>query len=72
MQFIEMYENWKPVHNGQFSVQRASGPDDIILGCSVGHPSEVSLIIIQEIARITSLLTDCKWKISVLRYVNCI
>ncbi|CAL9114662.1 unnamed protein product [Musa textilis] len=60
MQFIEMYENWKPVHNGQFSVQRASGPDDIILGCSVGHPSEVSLIIIQEIVRITSLLTELK------------
>lgn len=58
LHFIQTYKNWEPVGGGQLPADRASGSEDIILGCSVGHPSEVILILIQEIARITSLVTE--------------
>ncbi|KMZ59450.1 hypothetical protein ZOSMA_68G00360, partial [Zostera marina] len=64
--FIQMYKNWKPVNNCQLTVdlstthitsENTSGLKDVSLGCSFGHPSEVILILVQEIARMTTLVT---------------
>ncbi|XP_042456540.1 BEACH domain-containing protein B isoform X2 [Zingiber officinale] len=60
LQFIQTYENWDPVHSGQTSAELVTEPEDIIIGCSAGHPSEVVLILIQEIVCITSLLAESK------------
>ncbi|XP_038988519.1 LOW QUALITY PROTEIN: BEACH domain-containing protein B-like [Phoenix dactylifera] len=58
LHFIQTYKNWEPVHGGQLPAEQASGSEEIILGCSTGHPSEVILILIQQIARISSLVTE--------------
>nr|XP_029116201.1 BEACH domain-containing protein B isoform X4 [Elaeis guineensis] len=58
LHFIQTYKNWEPVLGGQLPAERASGSEEIILGCSAGHPSEVILILIQEIARISSLVAE--------------
>lgn len=60
LQFMQTYENWDPVHNGQTPAELVTEPEDIIIGCSAGHPSEVVLILIQEIVCIASLLAECK------------
>ncbi|KAH0452153.1 hypothetical protein IEQ34_019452 [Dendrobium chrysotoxum] len=57
LHFIQAYENWEPENNGELSAELSSS-DDIIIGCSCGHPSEVILILVQEIARLTSLVSE--------------
>nr|CAD1832089.1 unnamed protein product [Ananas comosus var. bracteatus] len=58
LHFIQTYKNWEPLHNGLIQTAQASGSDDILVGCSGGHPPEVILILVQEIARITSLVSE--------------
>ncbi|KAJ0974642.1 hypothetical protein J5N97_016607 [Dioscorea zingiberensis] len=58
LHFIQMHKNWKPVDKDLIPAQQASESEDVVVGCSLGHPSEVILILVQELARITSLLTE--------------
>jgi len=60
MHFVKAFKDWEPGHIKQ-SVDQESLPDDTVLGCSTGHPSEVILILIQEISQITSSVTESKW-----------
>lgn len=57
LHFSQTYKNWDPVYDDQLAKEQAP-PEDIVIGCSYGHPSEVILILIQEIARITSFVTE--------------
>ncbi|KAJ3679372.1 hypothetical protein LUZ60_017383 [Juncus effusus] len=56
LHFIQTYNKWEPSNFGQLTERE--GNEDIITGCSFAHPSEVTLTLVQEIARITSLLSD--------------
>lgn len=58
MNFIRTYKNWEPVYNDLREEQASS--EAIVVGCSYGHPSDVTLILIQEIARITAVIIECK------------
>lgn len=60
MHFVKAFKDWEPGHIEQ-SVDHESLSDDTVLGCSTGHPSEVILILIQEISQITSSITESKW-----------
>lgn len=60
MHFIKAFKDWEPGHIEQ-SVDHESLSDDTVLGCCTGHPSEVILILIQEISQITSSITESKW-----------
>lgn len=74
-QFLVVYKNWEPVSQGQFS-EAASTPiqpqefiscsDNLVVGCSAGHPAEVISTLTQEIATLTSLITECKLYLYVL------
>ncbi|KAK3423455.1 hypothetical protein EUGRSUZ_F00430 [Eucalyptus grandis] len=66
-QFLTVYENWEPVNYGQFSEASVSSEplgeysshvDDIVSGCSIGHPAGVISIFIQEIAQLTTLINE--------------
>ncbi|KAG0531834.1 hypothetical protein BDA96_04G056200 [Sorghum bicolor] len=57
MHFIKAFKDWEPGHIEQ-SVDHESLSDDTVLGCFTGHPSEVILILIQEISQITSSITE--------------
>ncbi|KAL5705340.1 hypothetical protein ACHQM5_023655 [Ranunculus cassubicifolius] len=63
-QFLIVYNNWEPVHAGQlpesgsFAGEHPSGVNDIIVGCSAGHPAEVILVLTQEIADLTALVSE--------------
>ncbi|KAF9610456.1 hypothetical protein IFM89_022420 [Coptis chinensis] len=66
-QFLIVYKNWKPIHSGEvpeaglFAISPAehpSGFDDILVGCSAGHPAEIILVLTQEIVELTSLVSE--------------
>ncbi|XP_078166919.1 binding protein isoform X2 [Carex rostrata] len=57
LHFIQTYNNWEPRNHGILT-EREIGTEDSIAGCSFGHPSEVMLILVQELTRITSLVSD--------------
>ncbi|KAH7849592.1 hypothetical protein Vadar_020109 [Vaccinium darrowii] len=65
-QFLVIYKNWEPVYPGQlaevaFSAASAveyTHADDIVVGCSTGHPAEIILAFIQEVVHVTALITE--------------
>ncbi|XBI45636.1 hypothetical protein VPH35_110081 [Triticum aestivum] len=57
LHFIQAFKDWEPHHIDQ-SVDRRSVSDDTVIGCSGGHPSEVILILVQEISHLTSFVTE--------------
>ena len=60
LQFVETFRDWGP-HPIEQLVGQELGSDATIAGCSFGHPSEVILILIQEISLITSTIVESKW-----------
>ncbi|WCJ24773.1 hypothetical protein M5689_006707 [Euphorbia peplus] len=66
-QFLIVYKNWEPDNTGKWS-DSASGAlptvefplqlNDIVIGCSTGHPAEVILTLTEEITQLTTLVTD--------------
>ncbi|XP_068657011.1 BEACH domain-containing protein B [Aristolochia californica] len=67
MHFLHVYKNWQPVDfelasvggSSKFSGSSASlGIEDVIVGCSAGHPAEVIIFLIREITRITVLVAE--------------
>ncbi|XP_024315441.1 BEACH domain-containing protein B [Brachypodium distachyon] len=57
LQFVQTFRDWGPYHIEQL-VDQELGSDETVVGCSHGHPSEVILILIQEISLITSTITE--------------
>ena len=74
-QFLIVYKNWEPVDSGQFLDTASSAAptgeyssrfDDIVVGCSAGHPAEIILVLTEEVGQLTALVTECK-----LALINC-
>jgi len=63
-QFVIGYKDWEPVNSGilleSASVESLSTADDVVVGCSAGHPVEVIRVLTEEVTQLTSLVTDCK------------
>lgn len=59
LQFVETFRDWGPQPIEQLDDQEL-GSDKTVVGCSCGHPSEVILILIQEISLITSTIVESK------------
>ncbi|KAL6888469.1 hypothetical protein ACP4OV_009495 [Aristida adscensionis] len=57
LHFVKVFKDWEPDRCGQ-SLNPESVSGDTVLGCSTGHPSEVILILVQEIPQITSSITE--------------
>ncbi|KAG7971974.1 hypothetical protein I3843_07G161500 [Carya illinoinensis] len=66
-QFLVVYKNWEPVDYGQLSEVASTliepeefmpYSDDVVFGCSAGHPAEVISILTEEITVLTSLITE--------------
>lgn len=69
-QFLIVFKNWEPVSGHQLSeassttVQPAEDLlhyDDIVVGCSAGHPAELILTLTEEITQLTTFVTECKF-----------
>ncbi|XAR62071.1 hypothetical protein NMG60_11016666 [Bertholletia excelsa] len=64
--FLNMFKNWEPKNSGQFSEVASSAASpvdctdnrDIVVGCSVGHPAEVVVALIEEVKHTTALITE--------------
>lgn len=61
-QFVIAYKDWEPVNSGIFlesaSVQSLSSGDDVVVGCSAGHPVEVIRVLIEEVTQLNSLVSE--------------
>ncbi|XP_057974811.1 BEACH domain-containing protein B isoform X2 [Malania oleifera] len=66
-QFLVVFKNWEPAYSGQFpeaalstiaAVDHASHFDDIVFGCSAGHPAEIILALTEEVTKLIALVTD--------------
>ncbi|KAL8487834.1 hypothetical protein ACS0TY_024230 [Phlomoides rotata] len=65
-QFLTIFRNWKPFKLCKTSeetvivspVNSARNIGDAVVGCNFGHPSEVILILTEEVSQITRFLTD--------------
>lgn len=64
-----VYKNWEPVNTGQLpeaastmvpAIEYPLQFDDIVVGCSAGHPSELILTLTEEITQLTTMFSDCK------------
>ncbi|XP_058069394.1 BEACH domain-containing protein B isoform X3 [Magnolia sinica] len=66
MHFLRVYKKWEPEYTVQLaeaassSVDHASGSGDILVGCSVGHPAEIILVLTQEVQRMTAVVADAQ------------
>jgi hypothetical protein len=68
-QFLMVFEKWEPANASQLPeaalttvppVEYPLRVDDIIVGCSAGHPAEIILALTEEITQLTSLVSECK------------
>uniref|UniRef100_A0A162A6C6 BEACH domain-containing protein n=1 Tax=Daucus carota subsp. sativus TaxID=79200 RepID=A0A162A6C6_DAUCS len=65
-QFLIVHKNWKPVDPGQSTEAAASAflpvecsqNDDVMFGCSAGHPAEITLALTEEISHITAMVSQ--------------
>ncbi|KAJ6939644.1 BEACH domain-containing protein lvsC isoform X3 [Populus alba x Populus x berolinensis] len=66
-QFLMVFEKWEPANASQLpeaaltTVPPMEYPlrvDDIIVGCSAGHPAEIILTLTEEITQLTSLVSE--------------
>ncbi|KAL1821830.1 hypothetical protein ACET3Z_016699 [Daucus carota] len=65
-QFLIVYKNWKPVDLRQsqgdaspaFPPAEYSQHDDVIFGCSFGHPAEITITLIEEITHINTIVSE--------------
>lgn len=63
-QFLILYKDWEPVYSDQFLEADTSSSlvdyihDETVVGCSVGHPAEVILVLTEEVTNITVLITE--------------
>ncbi|KAF6174007.1 hypothetical protein GIB67_039958 [Kingdonia uniflora] len=60
-QFLLVYNTWNPVHSGQLSKPATNYPPGYLIiakGYSVGYPLKIILVLTQELAEITALVTE--------------
>lgn len=66
-QFVTVFKNWEPVNGGQLpeaastTVQPAeytASVNDIVIGCSAGHPTEIILALTEEIVQLTTSVSE--------------
>lgn len=65
-QFLVIYKNWEPVYPGQLaevalsaaSTAEYTHSNDVVIGCSTGHPTEIILTLIEEVVHVTALITE--------------
>lgn len=66
---MTVFKNWEPVNGGQLpeaastTVQPAeytASVNDIVIGCSAGHPTEIILALTEEIVQLTTSVSECK------------
>lgn len=65
-QFLVVYKNWKPVDLRQspeaaspaFPPTEYSQHHDVIFGCTIGHPAEITVTLIEEITHITAMVSE--------------
>lgn len=73
LQFVETFRDWGPRPIKQLDDQELES-DKTVVGCSCGHPSEVILILIQEISLITSTIVESKllivWWLYIVSYAS--
>jgi hypothetical protein len=69
-QFVVVYKDWEPINSGilleSASVEKFSSADDVVVGCSAGHPVEVIRVLVDEVTQLSSLVTECKMHIAIL------
>jgi hypothetical protein len=61
-QFVVAFNDWEPVNSGilleSTSVENFSSADDVVIGCSAGHPVEVIRVLVDEVTQLSSLVTE--------------
>ncbi|XP_059637635.1 BEACH domain-containing protein B [Cornus florida] len=66
-QFLIIFKNWEPLDSVQSPdaastagppVEHSQNSDDLVIGCSAGHPAEIILILVEEVTHITALVTE--------------
>ncbi|XP_022773061.1 BEACH domain-containing protein B-like isoform X4 [Durio zibethinus] len=66
-QFLTVFNNWEPVNGGQLpeaastivqTAEYSTGVNDIVVGCSAGHPAEIILTLTEEIVQLTTLVSE--------------
>ncbi|XP_061352489.1 BEACH domain-containing protein B, partial [Gastrolobium bilobum] len=59
-QFVVAYNDWEPVNSGILleSAENFPSADDVVVGCSAGHPVEVIRVLIEEVMQLSSLVTE--------------
>lgn len=66
-EFLIFFKNWEPANGGQLpeGASTATQPaeyllsfDDTVIGCSAGHPAEVILTLIEEVAQLTTWIIE--------------
>lgn len=66
-QFVAAFKDWEPVNSGilleSASVENFPSTDDVVIGCSSGHPVEVIRVLVEEVTQLSSLVTECKMHI---------
>lgn len=65
-QFLTVFKNWEPDNGGQLPeaasiTEYSMRVNDIVVGCSAGHPAEIILTLIEEIGQLTTLVSECKF-----------
>ncbi|CAJ2641153.1 unnamed protein product [Trifolium pratense] len=60
-QFVVAFNDWEPVNSGillESTSENFSSADDVVLGCSAGHPVEVIRVLVDEVTQLSSLVTE--------------
>ncbi|XVE60616.1 hypothetical protein DITRI_Ditri05aG0142300 [Diplodiscus trichospermus] len=65
-QFLTVFKNWEPVNGGQLpaagsttvQTEYSTSVNDIVAGCSAGHPAEIILTLTEEIVQLTTLISE--------------
>ncbi|CAJ1974035.1 unnamed protein product [Sphenostylis stenocarpa] len=61
-QFVIVFKDWEPVNSGILlepaSVESLSSADDVVVGCSAGHPVDVIRVLAEEVTQLISLVSD--------------
>lgn len=66
-QFIIVYRDWQPINplqspedHGLVQPVDSQHIEDVVVGCSFGHPSEIIAVLIDEVARMITLVNERK------------
>lgn len=62
-QFVDVHKKWEPIATGEDADVEHFSQSDLIIGCSVGHPTELVVALTEEIIQLTSFVTDLDIKV---------